>query len=135
MDQNRMVAEHGYPDHFFISIDPLTEDRVERWIYFGLGKAFDFDNGRLLGEEAVEDRSAEYPPTDLRPQDFNPHLTQAEASALLGEPLFTHESRGSLLSDNTMVVYQKAVLLYREGQLIGVNTQVHPPDLPTLPRP
>ena len=132
-DQSRAVADYGYPDHFFISMDPETRDRVERWIYYGRGKALDFDNGRLFGEEPVEDKSAEYPPTSLRPQDFGPLLTVEEASAMLGEPLFTHEVEESLLPENVFVVYEKAVLLYREGRLIGVDTQVHPPDIPGAP--
>ena len=135
LDQSRVVAEYGYPDHFFISIDPATEVRVERWIYYTRGKALDFDNGRLFGEEPVEDKSAQYPPTDLKPQDFNPYLTPEEASVLLGKPLFTHEARESLLAENTIVVYERAVLLYRKGRLIGIDTQVHPPSLPTLPSP
>ncbi|MBC7246369.1 MAG: hypothetical protein H5T73_01140 [Actinobacteria bacterium] len=129
-DQSRAVADYGYPDHFFISMDPETRDRVERWIYYARGKALDFDNGRLFGEEPVEDKSAEYPPTSLRPQDFGPLLTAEEATAMLGEPLFTHEVEESLLPENVFVVYEKAVLLYREGRLIGVDTQVHPPDIP-----
>lgn len=134
-DQSRVVSEYGYPDHFFISIDPLTEARVERWIYFSRGKALDFDNGRLFGEEPVEDRSSEYPPTTLRPQDFKPYLTPEEATALLGEPLFTHEVKNGLLSENSMVVYEKAVLLYRQGRLIGMDTQVHPPSILNVPTP
>ena len=129
-DQSRKVAELGYPDHFFISIDPLGTVRMERWIYFAPGKAFDFDAGRLLGEEAVEDQSADYPPTDLHPQDFSALMTPEEASRLLGEPLYTHEVRDSLMPENTIVVYPKAVLLFREGQLIGVDTQVKPPQIP-----
>ena len=129
-DQSRAVAEYGYPDHFFISIDPYSQDRVERWIFYARGKALDFDNGRLFGEEAVEDKSAEYPPTSLRPQEFGPLLTIEEATAILGEPLFTHEVEESLLPENVFIVYEKAVLLYRNGQLIGVDTQVHPPNIP-----
>ncbi|WP_287152559.1 hypothetical protein [Candidatus Solincola tengchongensis] len=106
---------------------------MERWTYFSLGKALDFDNGRLFGEETVEDRSSEYPPTTLKPQDFSLHLTPEEASALLGPPIFTHEARDGLLPENTIVVYEKAVLLFRDGRLIGMDTQVRPPSLPTLP--
>lgn len=133
LDQSRVVSEYGYPDHFFISIDPVTNERVERWTYFSRGKALDFDNGRLFSEQPVEDKSAEYPPTTLHPQDFNPYLTPEEASSLLGEPLFTHQAGDGLFPENTFVVYEKAVLLYREGRLIGMDTQVHPPNLPTMP--
>jgi len=129
-DQSRVVEEFGYPDHFFISIDPYSRDRVERWTYFSCGKALDFDNGRLWGEEPVEDKSAEYPPTSLRPQDFDSLLTPEGADQLLGEPLFTHEAKDGLMPENTVIVYEKAVLLFREGRLIGVDTQVHPPQLP-----
>ncbi len=128
-DQSRVVSQYGYPDHFFISIDPHTRVRVEKWIYYSLGKSLDFDEGRLFGEEAVEDKSAEYPPTTLRPQDFDSLLTPEEASSLLGDPLFVHEVEESLLPENTFIVYEKAVLLYRNGQLIGVDTQVHPPEV------
>ena len=128
-DQSRTVDELGYPDHFFISIDPVSSDRVERWLYFSEGKAIDFDNGRLFGEEVIADESAEYPPTDLRPQDFDTLLTPGEASQLLGEPLYTQEVQDSLMPENTIIVYDKAILLYRKGQLIGVDTQVSPPQL------
>jgi hypothetical protein len=128
-DQSRTVDELGYPDHFFISIDPVSSDRVERWLYFSEEKAIDFDNGRLFGEESIADESAEYPPTDLRPQDFDTLLTPGEASQLLGEPLYTQEVQDSLMPENTIIVYAKAILLYREGQLLGVDTQVSPPQL------
>ena len=131
LDQSKTVEELGYPDHFFISIDPLNSDRVERWIYFSKIKALDFDNGRLFGEEAIEDESAQYPPTDLRPQDFNPLMTPAEASEMLGGPIYTHQVEDSLMPENTIVVFDKAVLLYRDGQLIGADTQVRPPNIPT----
>lgn len=129
-DQSRAVEEHGYPDHFFISVDPYGSDRVERWTYFGLGKALDFDNGRLFGEETAEDQSDRYPPTDLRPQDFGSMTTPAEATAMLGEPLFTYETKDSLMPENTIMVFEKAVLLFRGDKLIGVDTQVKPPSLP-----
>ena len=128
-DQSRTVEEMGYPDHFFISIDPASSDRIERWLYFAEGKALDFDNGRLFGEETIEDESAAYPPTDLHPQDFATLTTPQEATQLLGEPLYTQEIEDSLMPANTIIVYDKAVLLYREGELIGVDTQVSPPEL------
>lgn len=128
-DQSRTVAEFGYPDHFFISIDPVSSDRVERWLYFSEEKAIDFDNGRLFGEESITDESIQYPPTDLRPQDFDTLLSPGEASQLLGEPLYTQEVEDSLMPENIIIVYSKAILLYREGQLIGVDTQVSPPQL------
>ncbi len=127
--QSRTVEESGYPDHFFISIDPDSNDRVERWMYFSQGQAVDFDNGRLFGEEEIEDESAEYPPTDLRPQDFDTLLTPQEAAQMLGEPLYTQEIEDSLMPENTIIVYDKAILLYRDGKLIGVDTKVSPPEL------
>jgi hypothetical protein len=131
-DQSRTVDELGYPDHFFITIDPASSDRVERWTYFSQGKALDFDNGRLFGEEPIEDESAAYPPTDLRPQDFDATMTPGEATQLLGEPLYTQEVQDSLMPENTIIVYDRATLLYREEQLIGVDTQVSPPKLNAL---
>jgi len=128
-DQSRAVEEYGYPDHFFISIDPDSSDRVERWIYFSQGKAIDFDNGRLFGEEACKDESVQFPPTELRPQDFDTLLTPEEAAQLLGEPLYTQEIEDSLMPENTIIVYDKAILLYRDGELIGVDTKVSPPEL------
>jgi hypothetical protein len=129
-DQSKVVEEFGYPDHFFISIDPISSDRMERWIFYSRGKVLDFDNGRLFGEEPAEDDSASYPPTYLRPQDFTALTTPEEASRLLGEPLYTQEVRDSIMPENTIIVYENAVLLYREGRLIGVDTQVSPPLLP-----
>ncbi|NPV59109.1 MAG: hypothetical protein HPY75_05535 [Actinobacteria bacterium] len=129
-DQSRAVAEYGYPDHFFISVDPYSSDRVERWTYFRLGQALDFDNGRLFGKEPVDDQSSQYPPTRLHPQDFDNTMTPAEATSLLGEPLFTHETSDSLMPENTILVYETAVLLFRGEKLMGVDTQVKPPALP-----
>jgi hypothetical protein len=128
-DQSRTVEEHGSPDHFFISSDPDNSDRVERWIYFSLGRAIDFDNGRLFAEETVEDESSKYPPTDLRPQDFDASLTPGEALRMLGEPLYTREAQDSLMPENTIIVYEKAALLYHAENLIGVDTQVIPPEI------
>lgn len=131
LDQSRAVNEFGYPDHFFITIDPYGSDRVERWLYFTQGKAIDFDNGRRFGEEAIEDESAQYPPTDLRPQDFKPLLTPEEAAQILGEPLYTQDVEDSLTAANsTIVVFDKAILLYMNGRLIGVETKVKPPQMP-----
>lgn len=128
-DQSRTVERFGYPDHFFISIDPESSDRVERWIYFARGEVLDFDNGRLFGEEPVTDESKQYPATDLRPQDFDTLMAPGEASLLLGDPLYTHEVQDSLMPENTIIVYAKAILLFRTDKLIGVDTQVAPPVL------
>jgi hypothetical protein len=57
-------------------------------------------------------------------------MTPAEAADILGEPLYTQETGDSLTQKNTIVVFDKAVLLYRDGQLIGVDTQVRPPNIP-----
>lgn len=129
-DQSRVVEEYGYPDHFFISIDPLSRDRIETWTYFEEKLAIDFDNGRRFGEEEIEDESAQYPPTALKPQDFDSTTTPESAAAFLGEPLFEQKAEGSLMYENTIVVYEKAVLLYRDDLLIGVDTKVLPPHLP-----
>jgi hypothetical protein len=129
VDQSGTVEDLGYPDHFFISIDPATSDRIERWTYFSDGKAIDFDNGRFFGEENIDDQSSDYPPTDLHPQDFDTLMTPGEAEQLLGQPIYTYEVQDSLMPENTIIVYEKAVLLYRNGQLLGVDTQVHPPQL------
>jgi len=131
LDQCRLVEELGYPDHFFISIDPLSSDRVETWTYFAEGKAIDFDNGRRFGEKAIEDESAKYPPTQLHPQDFKPSMTPEEAAQILGKPVYSHDVQDSLTSSNsTIIVFEKAILLYRKGQLIGVDTKVAPPKVP-----
>ncbi len=132
-EQSRLVEEWGYPDHFFISIDPLSGDRVETWSYFGRGVAVSFDNGRRFGEEEIADESARYPATALKPQDFGSTTTSEEAGLLLGEPLFERQPEGNLLYENTIVVYEKAVLLYRNEMLIGVDTKVVPPTLPVSP--
>ena len=130
-DQSVTVAELGYPDHFFIIIDPSTSDRIERWTYFSQGRALDFDNGRLLGEEEIEDESEDYPPTDLRPQDFDALLTPMEAEQLLGPSKYTQEVTESLMPENTIIVFDDAVLIYRDEQFVSVDTQVKPPDIPT----
>ncbi|MDD3718056.1 MAG: hypothetical protein PHP28_05260 [Actinomycetota bacterium] len=128
-DQSRTVDRYGYPDHFFISIDPEGSERIETWVYFEHGKALDFDNGRLFGEEPAADESEKYPPTDLRPQDFDLLMTPGEATALLGDPLYTHAVQDSLMPENTIVIYDGVILLYRGERLMGVDTQVAPPGL------
>lgn len=133
LDQGKMVDELGYPDHFFISMDPDTADRMETWIYFAAGRSLDFCNGRLYGESETEDESSTYPPTDLKPQDFDATTSPEDAVRLLGEPLFSQEARNSLMPENTIIVYEGAVLLYRDGRLIGVDTKVRPPGLPVTP--
>jgi hypothetical protein len=130
LDQSKAVEQYGYPDHFFLSIDPVLSDRIERWSYFSEGKALNFDNGRLFGEEPIEDESAKYPPCGLHPQDFTVSLTPVEASQILGKPLYTQDVKDSLMPENTVLVFAKAILLYKSGQLIGVDTQVIPPQLP-----
>jgi hypothetical protein len=129
-DQSRVVEERGYPDHFFISIDPYSTDRMEQWIYQEEGEVLTFNNGRLFDTETEESGGEEYPPTDLHPQDFGDTMTPEEASLLLGDPLYVHEAGDTLLPENTIYVYEKAVLLFRGSKLIGVNTQVKPPRLP-----
>ncbi len=129
VEQARMVSQHGYPDHFFLSLDPTTGDRMERWTYFSLRKTYDFYNGRLSGEESVEDESQSYPSTDLRPQDFTPSTTPQELEATLGKPLLRHELRSSLQAPNLMLVYPQAVFLFRDGRLMGMDTKVNPPSL------
>ncbi len=129
-DQSRTIDELGYPDHFFIIIDPLSSDRIETWTYFSEGRELDFDNGRLTGEVEIEDQSATYPPTDLRPQDFNALLTPMEAEQLLGPPKYSHEVTESLMPENTIIVFDKAVLIYRDEQFVSVDTQVKTPDIP-----
>jgi hypothetical protein len=131
LDQDQIIEEFGYPDHFFISIDPYSGDRIETWVYYFEGKALDFDNGVLFGEEDAEDQSEEYPPTDLRPEDFGSLMAPGEAEELLGKPIYTYDVEESLMAENTFIVFEKAVLLYRDDQLIGVDTQVSPPQLPT----
>ncbi len=129
-EQGRTVAEAGYPDHFFISIDPYSGDRIERWSYFSTERALQFDNGRLAGEEPLEEGASARPPTDLRPQDFTSLMTPEEADALLGEPLLTREAKDSLMPENAIFVYESAALLFSAGRLVGVETRVSPPQLP-----
>ena len=129
-DQSAAIEELGYPDHFFIIIDPLSSDRIETWTYFSEGKALDFDNGRLLTEEEIEDKSATYPPTDLRPQDFDALLTPMEAEQLLGQPKYTREVKDSIMPENTIFVFDAAVLIYQGEQFVSVDTQVKPPEIP-----
>ena len=129
-EQSRKVGELGYPDHFFISIDPYSGDRIERWSYLSAGKALEFDNGRLMGEENLEEDAPARPPTALRPQDFASQMTPEEARALLGKPLLTREAKEGLMPDNVIFVFEDAVLLFSAGRLIGVDTRAVPPQLP-----
>jgi hypothetical protein len=131
LDQDQIIEEFGYPEQFFISIDPYSGDRVEDWFYYSEGKVLKLKNGRLFGEEDIEDQSEEYPPTDLKPEDFDSLMTPAEAEELLGEPVVIYDAEGSLMAENTLIVFEKASLVYQGDQLIGVDTQVSPPQLPS----
>ena len=132
MDMDQVIEEFGYPDHFFISIDPLSGDRFEDWTYYSEGKKLSFENGQLTGEEDAEDQSEEYPPTDLKPEDFDSLMTPEEAEKLLGKPVETYQVEDSLMPENTLIAFEEASLLYQDGQLIGVDTQGGLPQVPSF---
>lgn len=129
--QSKTVQELGYPDQFSISFDPYGSLRMETWIYFSENRSIDFTDGRLSSQQATEDQADKYPPTTLRPQDFNRLMTPEEAAEILGQPVVTQDVEDSLMGGkSTVVVFNNAILLYRNGQLISVDTQVKPPSLP-----
>jgi hypothetical protein len=125
-DQDLLVDEQGYPGHFFITVDPLTGDRVENWTYFPLRESYTFLNGRSLRKEVVEDKSDEYPPSALRPEDFGPGLSLQEAGAMLGEPFRSSDSEGDRGELVIILFYESAVLDYTDGRFTGVETMIHP---------
>ena len=124
-DQRKLINEYGYHSHFFITMDPLTGDRVETWTYFPASESYTFADGRKLRKEPAEDQSAEYPPTDLKPEDFGPSLSLGEAEAMLGKP-YQSSSFESAEGDNVIILfYQGAILDYTDGRLTGVDTMIH----------
>jgi hypothetical protein len=129
-DQNKIVEELGYPDQFSISFDPSSAKRMETWIYYAKAKSVDFSDGRLLGQGSAEDQSAKYPSTSLHPQDFKSTTTTEQAAQLLGQPVYTQDVEDTLMTGtNTVVVFNSAIMLYRNGQLLSIDTQVKPPQL------
>jgi hypothetical protein len=124
-DQRKLIDEHGYPSHFFITMDHLTGDRIETWTYFPLKEAYTFADGRKLRSEAVEDESAEYPPTTLKPEDFSSALSLDEAGAMLGKPYYSSAAQGEEGDSIIILFYDDATLDYANGRLSGVNTMVH----------
>lgn len=124
-DQEKLIAQHGYPSHFFITMDPLTGDRVETWTYFPLKEAYTFSDGHKLRKEPVEDQSAEYPPTSLKPEDFGPTLSLGEAEAMLGKPYQSTSLEGEEGEGAIILFYRDAILDYTNGKLTGVDTMIH----------
>ena len=124
-DQRKLIDEHGYPSHFFITMDPLTGDRIETWTYFPPKEAYTFVDGRKLRKEAVEDESAEYPPTTLKPEDFSSMLSLGEAEAMLGKPYQSSTVEGEDGDSIIILFYDGAILDYTNGKLTGVDTMVH----------
>lgn len=123
-DQARLISEHGYPSHFFITMDPLTSDRVETWTYFSLQESYTFHQGRRIRKETVQDQSGKYPPTTLKPEDFGPDLSLTGAESMLGKP---YQDSGFTDSEGSSVIilfYQGAVLDYTDGKLTGIETMV-----------
>jgi hypothetical protein len=125
-DQTRVIDQFGYPSHFFISIDPLSSDRVETWTYFPERVAYTFSNGRLLRKEDAEDQSDEYPPTNLKPEDFGPTLSISDAGAMLGKLLYSKNVQDQTGEGTILMIYEKAILTYMDGRLVGVETMIHP---------
>jgi outer membrane murein-binding lipoprotein Lpp len=132
-DQSQLVQQYGYPDQFEISFDPSTSKRMETWIYYSQTKSIDFSDGQTIGEGTAEDQSSKYPATSLHPQDFNQTTTPEEAAAILGQPVYTQDVEDSLMGGtNTLVVFNNAILQYRDGELLIMETQVKPPAI-TVP--
>ncbi len=124
-DQDKIISQYGYPSHFFITLDTLTNDRVETWTYFPQKRSYTFHNGRQLRKETVEDQSAEYPPTTLKPEDFGSTLTLAEAGQMLGEPYQSSDFKDDKGDGVIILFYNEAILDYTNGKLSGVDTMVH----------
>ena len=131
-DQSRIVGDLGYPEQFYIAFAPYDSTRLETWIYPSEGKSSDFKDGRLSNQGTLEEQSTKYPPTTLHPQDFTKTMTVEEASVILGSPVYTQEVENSLMGgENTLVVFNNAILLFRAGGLLTIDTQVKPPEIPS----
>ncbi len=125
-DQAKVIEELGYPDHFFISIDPKTADRVETWTYFTQRAEYTFRNGRKLRKQDAEDQSREYPRTSLKPEDFGPALTLTEANNLLGRLVNSKSFQAAPGEDTILLIYEKGIVTFTNGKFAGVDTMVHP---------
>jgi predicted small lipoprotein YifL len=124
-DQDKLISQYGYPSHFFITLDPLTGDRVETWTYFPLKQSYTFHDGRQMRKETVEDQSAEYPPTTLKPEDFGSTLSLTEAGQMLGEPYQSSDFKNEEGDGVIILFYDGAILDYTNGKFSGVDTMVH----------
>ncbi len=125
-DQTKIIKEYGYPDHFFISIDPRTSDRIETWTYFSQRAEYTFKNGRKLRKQEAEDQAREYPRTNLKPEDFGPALTLTEAGNLLGRLVNSRSFQASPGEDAILLIYEKGIVTFTNGKFAGVDTMVHP---------
>lgn len=124
-DQDKLISQYGYPSHFFITLDPSTGDRVETWTYFPQKQSYTFHDGRQMRKETVEDKSAEYPPNTLKPEDFGSTLTLTEAGAMLGDPYQSSDFKDDKGDGVIILFYDSAILDYTNGKLSGVDTMVH----------
>ncbi len=124
-DQDKLIAQYGYPSHFFITLDTLTSDRVETWTYFPHKQSYTFHNGRQMRKETVEDQSTEYPPTSLKPEDFGSTLSLTEAGEMLGEPYQSSDFKDDKGDGVIILFYEGAILDYTNGKFSGVDTMVH----------
>ncbi len=124
-EQQEALEELGLPDHFWISLDPRTGDRVESWSWTEAAEELSFHNGRLIRRRTLRDRSGEYPPTSLRPQDFSTGTDLDDLKAALGAPYFstTSDLQGKQM---LLLFYTRAVATFTDGSFSSIDTMVHP---------
>jgi len=124
-EQQEALEERGLPDHFWISLEPRSGDRVEYWTWMTRGEELAFHNGRLIRRREVADQSGIYPPTSLRPQDFSTGTDLADLEAALGKPYF---STNSELKGKQMLLlfFTGAVVTFTDGSFSSIDTKVHP---------
>lgn len=90
-DQLDLIAARGNPQAYVVQLFYDTKQRVETWIYDGggLGRIFQFVNGRPVARDDDDERAAATaggPPVFFGPGRFGPATTPAEVRALLGDP-------------------------------------------------
>lgn len=124
-EQQEALDQRGLPDHFWISLEPRSKDRVEYWTWMGRGEELVFHNGRLIRRREVADESDSYPPTPLKPQDFSTGTDLPDLEEMLGKPYFSTTSE---LGEKEMLLlfYPGAVATFTNGSFSSIDTKVHP---------
>jgi hypothetical protein len=84
--QRALVAERGNPDLLTMTWTAALKQKNEQWLYYsGDPTNYDFTNGELVRERALEGDAGGDPPA-LDPAVFHPQTTLEELEILFGAP-------------------------------------------------